>query len=58
MNTWKSCCKYQEEITVTFKRGSFKRSVKDDFAFLWEQAIFGPSPNQNPVSSQHEILRY
>jgi hypothetical protein len=31
-------------------------SIVDDSAFLWEQAIFGPSPHRNPLTDRYEIL--
>jgi hypothetical protein len=30
--------------------------VKDDFAFLWEHAIFRHPPNENPLTDRSEIL--
>jgi hypothetical protein len=42
---------------ITCKRVSAKRSVKDDFAFLWEHASFsGYPPNENPLTDRSEIL--
>jgi hypothetical protein len=31
-------------------------SVMDDFAFLWEHAIFGPPAHHNPLTDRYEIL--
>jgi hypothetical protein len=38
------------------QRVSAKHGVKDDFAFLWEHAIFRQSPNKNPLTDRSEIL--
>jgi hypothetical protein len=35
---------------------SAKHGVKDDFAFLWEHAIFRHPPNKNPPTHRSEIL--
>jgi transposase InsO family protein len=38
------------------QRVSAKHGVKDDFAFLWEHAIFRHPPNKNPLTDRSEIL--
>jgi hypothetical protein len=38
------------------QRVSAKHGVKDDFAFLWEHAIFRHPPNRNPLTDRSEIL--
>jgi hypothetical protein len=38
------------------QRVSAKHGVKDDFAFLWEHAIFRHPPNKNPLTDGSEIL--
>jgi hypothetical protein len=35
---------------------SAKHGVMDDFAFLWEHAIFRHPPNKNPLTDRSEIL--
>jgi hypothetical protein len=49
---------YTRKIVKTFyvQRVSAKHGVKDDFAFLWEHAIFRQSPNKNPLTDRSEIL--
>jgi hypothetical protein len=39
------------------QRVSAKHGVKDDFAFLWEHAIFRHPPNKNPLTDRSEILQ-
>jgi hypothetical protein len=46
----------QFERTDHVQRVSAKHGVKDDFAFLWENAIFRHSPNKNPLTDRSEIL--
>jgi hypothetical protein len=41
---------------VTCKGVSAKHSVEDDFALLWEQAIFRHPLNENPLTDRSEIL--
>jgi hypothetical protein len=43
-------------ITNHVQRVSAKHGVKDDFAFLWEHAIFRHPPNKNPLTDRSEIL--
>jgi hypothetical protein len=38
------------------QRVSAKHGVKDDFAFLWEHAIFRHPPDKNPLTDRSEIL--
>jgi hypothetical protein len=38
------------------QRVSAKHGVKDDFAFLWEHAIFRHPPNKNHLTNRSEIL--
>jgi hypothetical protein len=38
------------------QRVSAKHGVKDDFAFLWEHAIFRHQPNKNHLTNRSEIL--
>jgi hypothetical protein len=38
------------------QRVSAKHGVKDDFAFLWEHAIFRHPPNKTPLTDRSEIL--
>jgi hypothetical protein len=38
------------------QRVSAKHGVKDDFAFLWEHAIFRHPPNKNPLTDRSAIL--
>jgi hypothetical protein len=38
------------------KRVSTTHSVKGDFTFLWEHAIFRYLPNENPLTDRSEIL--
>jgi hypothetical protein len=38
------------------QRVSAIHGVKDDFAFLWEHAIFRHPPNKNPLTDRSEIL--
>jgi hypothetical protein len=38
------------------QRVSAKHGVKDDFAFLWEHAIFRHPPNKNPLTDRSKIL--
>jgi hypothetical protein len=38
------------------QRVSAKHGVKDDFAFLWEHAIFRHPPNKNPWTDRSESL--
>jgi hypothetical protein len=42
-------------ITNHVQRVSAKHGVKDDFAFLWEHAIFRQSPNKNHLTDRSEI---
>jgi hypothetical protein len=37
-------------------RVSAKHGVKEDFAFLWEHAIFRHPPNKNLLTDRSEIL--
>jgi hypothetical protein len=37
------------------QRVSAEHGVKDDFAFLWEHAIFRHPPNKNPLTDRSEI---
>ena len=48
--------KQATQQACTCKRGSAEHSVKDDHAFLWEQAIFRYLPSRNPPTDQVEIL--
>jgi hypothetical protein len=41
---------------ITCKRVSAKHSAEDDFAFLWEHAIFRYPPNENPLTDRSELL--
>jgi chemotaxis protein histidine kinase CheA len=41
---------------VHVQRVSAKHGVKDDFAFLWEHAIFRHPPNKNHLTDRSEIL--
>jgi hypothetical protein len=43
-------------IIYHVQRVSAKHGVKDDFAFLWEHAIFRHPPNKNPLTDRSEIL--
>jgi hypothetical protein len=43
-------------INYHVQRVSAKHGVKDDFAFLWEHAIFRHPPNKNPLTDRSEIL--
>jgi hypothetical protein len=45
-----------KHIYFHVQRVSAKHGVKDDFAFLWEHAIFRQSPNKNPLTDRSEIL--
>jgi hypothetical protein len=45
-------CFYDNHV----QRVSAKHGVKDDFAFLWEHAIFRHPPNKNPLTDRSEIL--
>jgi hypothetical protein len=38
------------------QRVSAKRDVKDDFAFLWEHAVFRHPPIKNPLTDRSEYL--
>jgi hypothetical protein len=44
------------KISDHVQRVSAKHGVKDDFAFLWEHAIFRHPPNKNPLTDRSEIL--
>jgi hypothetical protein len=46
-NVWRRHC---------VQRVSAKHGAKDDFAFLWEHAIFRHPPNKNPLTDRSEIL--
>ena len=41
---------------ITYKCGSTKHSVIDDFAFLWETAIFGSGEVQNFITLIRETF--
>jgi hypothetical protein len=38
------------------QRVSAKHGIKDDFAFLWEHAIFRHPPNKNHLTNRSEIV--
>jgi hypothetical protein len=41
---------------ITCNRVSAKHSGNDDFAFLWEHAIFRHPPNENRLTDRSELL--
>jgi hypothetical protein len=47
-----SCCCIVHHV----QRVSAKHGVKDDFAFLWEHAIFRHPPNKNSLTDRSENL--
>jgi hypothetical protein len=53
-----SCLRIMRTIDCSHhvQRVSAKHGVKDDFAFLWEHAIFRHPPNKNPLTDRSEIL--
>jgi hypothetical protein len=44
------------KVMYHVQRVSAMHGVKDDFAFLWEHAIFRHPPNKNPLTDRSEIL--
>jgi hypothetical protein len=43
---------------IMCKRVSTKHSVKNDFAFISEHAIFRHLPNENPLTDGYEIAYF
>jgi hypothetical protein len=54
MNAQNSLLRYC--LTGHVQLVSAKHGVKDDFAFLWEHAIFRHPPDKNPLTDRSEIL--
>jgi hypothetical protein len=58
----KYCYIINNKIRLIFDRSCASAielsTVKDDFAFLWEHAIFRYSLNENPYTDHSEILRF
>jgi hypothetical protein len=54
LNQFLTVCKGHHDHV---QRLSAKHGVKDDFAFLWEHAIFRRPPNKNALTDRSEILR-
>jgi hypothetical protein len=48
--------KYLGYVINHVQRVSAKHGVKDDFAFLWEHAIFRHPPDKIPLTDRSEIL--
>jgi hypothetical protein len=44
----------QKFLAYHVQRVSAKHGVKDDFAFLWEHAIFRHPPNKKPLTDRSE----